>query len=143
MLKNDYILRMIEQMAEMIAAIGRSRENGELLESHHKVDEALKLLGVSRTLLTAMPGDQLVWLLNRTGTVEPERCLMLARLMKEDALTYQKQGDPLEAKNLLHGAAEVLAAAGDHDSNETQKNSAAALSDEIEAALADIRMRGA
>jgi tetratricopeptide (TPR) repeat protein len=85
----DYILRMVQQFSGFLVRVMRLRKEG-------KTDEALALLadgygalvGLPESLVHALSEDDLIALLRSQGRLDPERCLGLAELLREEAHVY-------------------------------------------------------
>jgi hypothetical protein len=92
MIKNDYIIRMIEQLGDILRKVLTLEEKGEFKESHDEIDTAMKQLGVSRLLARTMPTDELVRFACRPGGDNVDRCVLLSRLIGADAHIYVTEG---------------------------------------------------
>jgi tetratricopeptide (TPR) repeat protein len=85
----DYVMRMIQQFSGFLIRVLRLRKEG-------KTEEALALLsdgygtlvGLPSSLVHALSEDDLIALLRAQGRLDPERCLGLAELLKEEGHTY-------------------------------------------------------
>ena len=108
MLKNDYIIRLTEQIADVIAVILLGRNSRDFSKCHEEIQKGLKLLGLSRNLVSTLPPDELIWMVSRTGVTDEARCLLLVKLIREEALVYAAEGDPLSAKNHFATARGIL-----------------------------------
>jgi hypothetical protein len=98
MAQRDYILRMIEQMGQvlirlrrMLAGQGAGRDvlRGE-------IDSAATLYGINPTLLREATHESLAMLLS--PTVDPSRCWLGAELLFLDATSAEAAGRPEEAR---------------------------------------------
>ncbi len=114
----DYIKRLVEQVAAMLAAILARRRAGLSDEARQEL-EALSLQTVGRPLDTIkrMTPDALRALLEASGANRHLRAVMLAELLMQDAEIIESQGDPpvalaswLHAFCLLIDSMDVLSA---------------------------------
>lgn len=108
MIKNDYILRMIEQMGDILRRVLALAEKGEFQKSHDEIDNAMKELGVSRLLARTLPTDELVRLISRHGSDNVDRGLLLSRLIAADAEVYKSEGKRDVAHTLYVTALGIL-----------------------------------
>jgi hypothetical protein len=92
MIKDDYILRMIEQMGDFFRKVMALENKGEFKASHDEIDTAMKQLGISRLLTRTMPANELVRLVRRPGGSNEDRCMLLSRLVAADAHVYISEG---------------------------------------------------
>jgi hypothetical protein len=93
MLKNDYVLRMIE---ELVAAIRRAVEK----RRSGRGADAQQELAAASTAIVGLPLDALLMVDTPTlaGMLpEPERCAIAARLLKEWGELLDEEGDPRKA----------------------------------------------
>jgi tetratricopeptide (TPR) repeat protein len=85
----DYILRMVQQFSGFLTRILRLREEGKTEEALALISDAYgKLAGLPASLVQALSEDDLLTLLRAPGRLDPERCLALAELLREEAHTY-------------------------------------------------------
>jgi hypothetical protein len=91
--REDYIMRMIEQLAAAIRKIAGLREKGEYARALGEAADAWeKLLEVPRELVERVDGPTLASLL-RT----PDKMRAAADLLIEEARVFAGNGDPLHA----------------------------------------------
>lgn len=104
MYERDWLLRMIREVAQVLAGITRLRDNGELPEARRLADESLRhLLGFGITEAESLSGDSLI---------------ELVRLTRGDEDKNQLFGDQVAALGfILQGIGSIHEAAG--DSNQT------------------------
>ncbi len=98
MFKNDYILRMIEQMGEVLRKVLNLENSLKYKECHVEIDKSMKELGISRTLTLTLPYSQLMNLMGRPDGSYEDRCLILSRLIQADAHVYLSE----EKKGTAH-----------------------------------------
>ncbi len=107
-LKRDYILRIIEQLAEAVARILALRRKGNLAEAIRATEDAAGgIAGMDLRMAGAVD----------TGTVarhlaDPVRMAALARLMHERAGLAGDQGDAAAERSWRQRAVELWRAAG-------------------------------
>jgi hypothetical protein len=103
----DYIVRMIKQLAAFLARITRHRERGEYAKAMDEASDAwTHVLGVPRELVDATDPPTLIELLR-----EPGKLRLAARLLAEEAHVMTERGDPLNASVLRARAIELVIAA--------------------------------
>ena len=92
--QRDYILRLIEQMGAIIAAL-RDRILGRKVD-HAALQDELSALsgraGFDLALLRGFDGETLRMLVSPTGEVEPARCWMMAEILYLDGLEADVEG---------------------------------------------------
>lgn len=108
MFKNDFIMRIIEQMGEIIIKITTNRTSRHFPESHENVDEGLRLLGLSRKLTLFLPAQELLKFAGKSEISKDKSGLLLVELMKQDGLIYSDEGKLSSAKSQYSVALDVL-----------------------------------
>jgi len=92
-LRDDYIERMIRQLAEATARIAGWTANGKLEEAIRESDRAWsELLDVPRDLVERLDGPTLAQLL-----AEPARMRIAGELLAAEARAHQAKGNPVHA----------------------------------------------
>ncbi|HEY7032507.1 MAG TPA: DUF6483 family protein [Thermomicrobiales bacterium] len=85
----DYIMRMVQQFSGFLVRVLRLREEGQTEEAIALLSDAYgKLVGVPASLVHALSEDDLIALLRAHGRLDPERCLGLAELLREEGHVY-------------------------------------------------------
>jgi hypothetical protein len=120
MIKDDYIIRMIEQFGEILRKILTYEDEGDYAKGHAEIDTALKKLGVSEMFCKTLPTDSLVEFVRRPGQNNAKRLLMLSRLVGTDAHIYNEQGDRHTAHDLFRTSLEILSHAKDDADNDDE-----------------------
>ena len=93
MLREDYLERMIRQLAEAIARIAGWTANGKLEDAIRETDRAWdELLDVPRDLVDRLDGPTLAQLLG-----EPAKMRVAAELLAAEARVHQAKGNPVHA----------------------------------------------
>lgn len=104
--QRDYILRLIEQMGALFAAL-RNRILGRKVDPVAIQDELGRLAGrtgFDLALLRGFDGESLRMLVAPTGEVEPARCWMMAELLYLDGLQAEVEGRADDARAGLEKA---------------------------------------
>lgn len=111
MFTNDYIMRMIEQLVWGIAKImGLRRENKTEEASALLTDTLRHFFGLNDRTVEELPWESLMNVVNLGGAPDPERCALLAQLVKEKADLMRMRGAP-GADALYVKAINILATA--------------------------------
>ena len=85
----DYIMRMVQQFSGFLVRVLRLRKEGKTEEALALISDAYgKLAGLPASLVHALSEDDLLTLLRAQGRLDPERCLGLAELLREEGHTY-------------------------------------------------------
>jgi hypothetical protein len=104
MLRDDYIIRLIKQLAHFLARIARKREAadyaGAIAEAGKAWDE---LIGHPRELADVLDTPTLAGILK-----EPARMRAAAHLLIEEGRAYASKGDPPHAMSCFRRAWELL-----------------------------------
>jgi hypothetical protein len=83
---NDYILRMISQLAKVLAHIVQLREKGRDDDALREIDQSMqKLCGLNSQLVNSLSEASLIAALRGGATLDVGKCLVLAGLLKEEA----------------------------------------------------------
>ncbi len=86
MIHNDYILRMISQLAKVLAHIVQLREKGRDDDALREIDQSMqKLCGLNSQLVNSLSEASLIAALRGGATLDVGKCLVLAGLLKEEA----------------------------------------------------------
>jgi hypothetical protein len=94
----DYVLRMIQQMAVFITRVLRLREDGEYEEAIGEITHAYgRMTGLPASMVHALSDEDLIALLTVQSGVAADRCVALAELLREEAQVYDEQGNDDEA----------------------------------------------
>jgi tetratricopeptide (TPR) repeat protein len=96
--QRDYLMRQIEQVGQMLAAILGLAKGGRGDEALGMFDEAYKpLLGVGSRVVVALDDAQLVDLLTSGSNPDLRRVVLALELLKAEADLYAGAGQPGEA----------------------------------------------
>lgn len=92
----DYIVRLIQQMAAMLAVIVSRRQAGRLDEAGEAIaEECLRNVGLPWEMVVQAPPDALQELLAIGGELRFIRSIALAELLLQDAEIQSMRGNPL------------------------------------------------
>jgi len=93
MIERDYIMRMIQQLANALARIMGARKQEKYDEVQKIIDDAYgEILGLSQTLVGVMNAESLTQLLG-----DGDKIKVLARLLKEEGELCELRDDPAQA----------------------------------------------
>jgi hypothetical protein len=93
-LKHDYILRLIEQLARVFAALLQRLQEGRHDECRRELEDTLhQLTGLSLGLVGSLSLRDLLAMLQSLDGPDLARCLALAELLYLDALDREARGD--------------------------------------------------
>jgi hypothetical protein len=98
MIKQDYLLRMIAMLAEVLANLATLRKQGKNVEAQAIVDEQfMKLIGLEAKFLDSLALGDLVGLLRPSIGLDASRALAAADLFYEQGHIRAAQGDEVGA----------------------------------------------
>ncbi|MCM3748306.1 DUF6483 family protein [Paenibacillus pasadenensis] len=93
MFQRDYFMRMIEQMAEVSAAILGLKKAGKQEEALQVIEELLdKHFRMNARLLKGLSDEDLVRMMSRSGVPDASMLHALALLVKEEADLHEESG---------------------------------------------------
>lgn len=102
--RQDYLMRMIEQLAEAIRKMVGLRESRDYAAARDTAERAWEdLLGLSHDLLNVMDTRSLAALLK-----EPAKMRVAAKLLDEEARALAGGGDPIHAAMRTRTAFELM-----------------------------------
>lgn len=85
MIHNDYILRMISQLAKVLAHIVQLREKGRDDDALREIDQSMqKLCGLNSQLVNSLSESSLIAAIRGGASLDVGKCLVLAGLLKEE-----------------------------------------------------------
>jgi hypothetical protein len=98
MVNKDYILRLAERFGRMLAIVLHLRQYNQHEEALIAIDEALyQATGLTLGFINAASEETLLALLSPLGTLNIEKCLWIALLLKEEGAIYDELGKQDEA----------------------------------------------
>ena len=93
----DYMLRMIEQIAAMLATIIARKEAGEFTEARRELeDKCLETVGLPLDAVKSLSPEAVAQLMADAGALRLTRSVKLAELLLLDAELQEAQGSPLQ-----------------------------------------------
>lgn len=93
MFQRDYILRMIQEIIQVIAQIIGLRKEGSFEEARTHIESALMTIWkIHRNDLVDLSGDKLKELCIVEGAFHTQFAIALADLLKEDGALYEEEG---------------------------------------------------
>lgn len=103
MIREDYIIRMIQQIAAIVARMVSRRSSGQLEQALREGDGAYDLLGVPRELCDVLDTPTLAGMLR-----DPDKIRAMARLSWEEGRIHGAKGDPLTSFARMRRALELF-----------------------------------
>jgi hypothetical protein len=109
--QRDYILRVIEQLAQVLIVL-RNRilgREGEPSQLHQEIRSIASRVGLDLQVARAVDPTILRMLMSQAGTLDPGRCWLMAELLFLEALQARGNGEAAQAARdidralLLHG----------------------------------------
>lgn len=98
MSQRDYILRLFEEFSRAIAQVLYHRQLKDYAAARNLIDEQCKqVLGVGIGFIHSIPEETLLSMLTSFGTLNTEKCWLLAMLLKAEGDIYQDQGNSNES----------------------------------------------
>ncbi|WP_036646537.1 DUF6483 family protein [Paenibacillus sp. oral taxon 786] len=98
MLRRDYLMKMIEEMTEMLGKVFMLKQQKKKIEALWTLDELFKgQFRLSSQLLENLPAKDIVRLFQSGGEIEADKLQSLSRLLKEEGDVYESSGEPDEA----------------------------------------------
>ncbi len=102
MFSRDYIMRLVEEFARMLAAITGLKLEGKHDEALKKIDDAYnELLHIAPSMLMSLKSQEILKVLQDELNFESQQLRMAAELLYEQGQIYIELGDPVTAKNAL------------------------------------------
>ncbi len=96
MIRQDYIIRMVEQFAELLATVIRLSKEGKHAESQKEIRQAAEeVVGLDLAAVCAMSDNALIVRLIKGVPIQEarEKCFMLVALLNEAATDFSRQVD--------------------------------------------------
>lgn len=103
MIRQDYLLRIIEQAAQAIARMLGATQKNDYHSARVQADEAYSLLGVPPELVLRMDSASLASLF-----AQPMKIRMLSKLLWQEGELYRATKDPLNGLDRQRRAVELL-----------------------------------
>ena len=98
MSQRDYILRLFEEFGRALAQVLYHRQLKDYTAARNLIDEQCKqVLGVGIGFIHSVPEETLLSMLTSFGTLNTEKCWLLAVLLKAEGDIYQDQENSNES----------------------------------------------
>lgn len=99
----DYILRLIDHVALMLAEIVAKRKGGRKLEAQAEIEkQALQHTGLPLSLIRGSAPAMVAELLQHGGELRFIRAVLLAELLLQEAEMAEEDGNPTALQGYLH-----------------------------------------
>lgn len=93
MIRQDYLMRMIQQLSGVLARVAELRAGGKPDEALDEIGDAYgRFAGLNPSLVHVLGDEDLVALLRARGGLDPQRTYALAELLREEAEIYAEGG---------------------------------------------------
>jgi hypothetical protein len=119
MLRDDYLLRMIEQVGRMLARVRELLLRGEVVPEL-EVRQAAAVAGIDLGMARAVTAESLPALVSPGGRPDATRCLVMAEVLFADALLARFSEDSAGEADRL-AKVEALLAWADQDDDPTRR----------------------
>lgn len=94
MIRNDYIMKMIQQLVKALAVILKLKESGRHDDAMREIDGAMqRLCGLNSQLVNGLSEESLVSTLRGGATIDHGKALVLAELLTQEGDVYDTRGD--------------------------------------------------
>ena len=99
MAQQDYLLRLIETVGEMLIRLRKQLLGREIdaEEASPRIYDAAEKAGLDLDFICSVHDETLVMLMSPSGEVEPGRCWITAELLMVDGLRCRDEGDRMGA----------------------------------------------
>lgn len=140
MLRRDYLVRMIEEMTEVLGKVFMLKQQKKKVEALWALDELFKgQFRLSSQLLENLSAKDIVRLFQSGGEVEADKLQSLARLLKEEGDVYENSGEPDEGASRWLKSLHLYLTAALHGADRSLWDMSAAIS-ELQALLKTYRL---
>ncbi|MEF3355347.1 DUF6483 family protein [Paenibacillus sp. GYB006] len=93
MFRRDYLLRMVEEMTNMIGKVFELKQKKKHIEALWELDEWLKRqFRLNSQLLNSLPAEDIIDLFRQGSGIEVDQVQQVARILEEEGEIYQDQG---------------------------------------------------
>ncbi|WMT40342.1 DUF6483 family protein [Paenibacillus sp. D2_2] len=134
MLRRDYLVRMIEEMLDVIGQVFGLKQQNKLIEALWKLDDLYKgQFRLNSKMIGSLSARDLVEIFRTGGKVEADKLQSLARLLQEEGDIYIAQGRGDEGLFRLMKSLHLYLAADLHGADQSIWN--------IEAEIAKLQSR--
>jgi len=98
MFQRDYILRMIQELTEMIANVSGLKKQQKQELAFSEIDDLLgRFFRMNSKLLNALSDKDILSMFSTNGFLEAEKVLVLAQVLREEGSLHQSLGNEEEA----------------------------------------------
>ncbi len=98
MTQRDYILRIAEEFGRAIAQVVYQKQIKDYAAGRNFIDEQCKqVLGVGIGFVHSMPEETLLSMLTSFGTLNTEKCWLVATMLKVEGDLYEGEGNSTES----------------------------------------------
>jgi len=121
-MNKDYIMRMIEDFARIIARIVLFRETKKYVDAKFELGGLSKLVtGFETDQLKALGAEGIKYVFGRDKDTEAEKIYCSARILKEDGLILEAEGNKEESLKSFRIAKELFKVASRYDFKEKEE----------------------
>lgn len=93
-MNKDYIMRLIEQIFDFIAAISGLKRLGKFLEARQMIQKICKSkFGINEEMIKGLMYKDLMGILSGGSEIDTEKCAVFAKLLKEEAIILKEQNE--------------------------------------------------
>ena len=93
MIRQDYIMRMIEQLVRVLVEAAALKKAHKYTEALLTIDQALQQLsGFDSKFVNSLPDDSLIALLKTGDALDADKCIIVADLLDIEGDIYEVQG---------------------------------------------------
>jgi hypothetical protein len=98
MIRQDYIMRMIEQLVRVLAEAAALKKANKYAEALLTIDQALQeLSGFDSKFVNSLPDDALLTMLKTGDALDADKCIIVADLLDIEGDIYEVQGQLQES----------------------------------------------
>jgi hypothetical protein len=118
MYRRDYLLRMIERLAQIIARILGQKDLKSAEEALIEIDQAGKMFaGLDRMMVSSFSTEDLIGLMHTGGTFDTNKCLAIAELQYAEGQVFEACKNESECQLRFQRALRFLLEAVTEDRN--------------------------
>lgn len=100
-LKDDFLTRMMEQMAQTIVGILKLKDRGQTSAAIRELDQSYQdFLGSSRAMLHKLSSEELLELISVVGVIDTKKALSMGQLLHLDAVLEPQGAEVKQLKAL-------------------------------------------
>ncbi len=116
MFSRDYIMKLVEEFARLIAAITGLKLEGKPEEALAATDNAYRdFFEIEPAVIKSMSENEILDFLQKEKAYDNERIKMMAELLFEEGMIYIENGDPVSAGNVLEKSRNLIRYLSDND----------------------------